>query len=50
MLRFIASQVGAKTEDFAAYADRDETRREHRAELVHEFGFATFGVGEYRTP
>lgn len=48
MLRFIASQVGARTDDFDAYADRDETRREHLADLVHEFGFATFGVGDYR--
>jgi TnpA family transposase len=49
MLRYIASQVGAAPDDLRGYADRDETRREHLAEVMREYGFAAFGVRAYRT-
>jgi TnpA family transposase len=48
MLRFIALQVGAEPADLPGYAARDETRREHVAELMREYGFAAFGLREYR--
>ncbi|HMK90334.1 MAG TPA: DUF4158 domain-containing protein [Methylocystis sp.] len=33
MLAFIASQIGCDADEFASYARRDETRREHLGEL-----------------
>ena len=33
MLAFIASQIGCDAEEFATYATRGETRREHLGEL-----------------
>jgi Domain of unknown function (DUF4158) len=48
MLRFIALQVGAEPADLLGYAARDETRREHVAEVMREYGFAAFGLREYR--
>lgn len=48
MLRFIALQVGAEPAHLLGYAERDQTRREHLAELIREYGFTTFGVKEYR--
>ena len=49
MLRYIASQIEVTADDFEAYADRDETRREHLADLLVELGLRTLGVGDYRT-
>ncbi|MBV8220467.1 MAG: Tn3 family transposase, partial [Solirubrobacterales bacterium] len=48
MLRFIAGQVGIAPDRMAEYAARDETRREHLAELLAEFGWRTFGLVEHR--
>ena len=49
MLQFIAQQVGAEPLDLLDYAERDQTRREHAVEIMREYGFATFGVRDYRT-
>src|SRR4051794_31793497 len=49
MLRFIALQVGAEPAHLLGYAERDQTRREHLAELMREYGFTVFGVKEYRS-
>ena len=49
MLRFIALQVGAEPAHLPGYAERDQTRREHLAELMREYGFTAFGVKEYRS-
>jgi TnpA family transposase len=48
MLRFIALQVGAEPADLPGYAERDQTRREHAVEVMREYGFAAFGLREYR--
>ena len=48
MLRFIADQVGVGPERMAGYAARDETRKEHLAELLAVFGWRTFGLPEHR--
>ncbi len=49
IIEFIASQVGADPDAFYDYArERDTTRREHVAEIVHTFGFRTFGRQTYR--
>src|SRR3954454_1675615 len=48
MLRFIADQVGVSPEWLAGYAARDETRKEHLAELLAVFGWRTFGLPEHR--
>jgi len=48
MLRFIADQVGIRPDRMAEYAARDETRREHLAELLAVFGWRTFGLPERR--
>src|SRR5215210_196639 len=48
MLQFIAGQVGISTDRMAEYAARDETRREHLAELIATFDWRTFGLREHR--
>lgn len=48
MLRFIAGQVGISTDRMAEYAARDETRREHLAELIATFDWRTFALREHR--
>lgn len=48
MLRFIASQVGAALDDLATYAQRDETRREHLAELQQTYGWQSGTARTYR--
>jgi hypothetical protein len=48
MLRFIADQVGVGPEKLVGYAARDETRKEHLAELLAVFGWRTFGLPEHR--
>ena len=50
MLRYIASQIEVTTNNFEAYADRDETRREHLADLLVELGLRTLGGSYYRWP
>ena len=44
----IAGQLGVTPDDFAGYASRDQTRREHLARLVATFGWRTFGLQEHR--
>lgn len=48
MLSFVARQVHAPPEAWAAYAQRDETRREHASALQTAFGYRPFTVTEYR--
>jgi TnpA family transposase len=48
VLRFIARQVGADPFDLLGYAARDQTRREHFAALLNEYGWQAFGLHEYR--
>jgi hypothetical protein len=50
ILRYIASQIEVTTNNFEAYADRDETRREHLADLLVELRLRTLGGGDYRWP
>lgn len=45
---FVSRQVHASPEAWAAYAQRDETRREHASELQSAFGYRPFTVIEYR--
>lgn len=42
LIAFVAEQVGCHADDFADYAHRDQTRREHIASLIHHFQLATF--------
>jgi TnpA family transposase len=49
LVRFVARQVDADPADLAEYAGRDETRREHLAELLCEYGYTTLGVRDYRS-
>jgi len=48
ILSFVSRQVHASPEAWAAYAQRDETRREHASELQIAFGYRPFTVIEYR--
>ncbi|HEY8291477.1 MAG TPA: DUF4158 domain-containing protein, partial [Thermomicrobiales bacterium] len=48
MLSFVSRQVHASPEAWTAYAQRDETRREHASELQITFGYRPFTVREYR--
>ncbi|MGY0834659.1 Tn3 family transposase [Azospirillum argentinense] len=48
MLAHIAGQVGADPALFVDYARREETRREHLAELQAAFGLSPFGLADYR--
>jgi TnpA family transposase len=49
MVQFIARQVGADPDMISDYAGRDETRREHLAELIREYGYTTLSVRHYRS-
>lgn len=46
ILSFVSRQVHASPEAWAAYAQRDETRREHASELQSAFGYRPFTVIE----
>jgi TnpA family transposase len=46
LLRFVADQVGAAPDRLNAYAQRDETRREHLATLLTTYDWRTFGREE----
>jgi Domain of unknown function (DUF4158) len=48
LVTFVAQQVGAPPSCWAAYAQRDETRREHALEIQAAFGYRPFTAEEYR--
>jgi len=48
LLRMVASQLKVPAESWDAYGQREQTRREHLAELQTVFGFKLFTVGHYR--
>ncbi len=48
ILRYITSQIEITANNFEAYADFNETRREHLADLLVELGLRTLGGSEYR--
>jgi hypothetical protein len=48
LLAFIADQVRINPKSFENYAQRDETRREHLAELQAYLGMRSFGRQDYR--
>ncbi|WP_213807823.1 Tn3 family transposase [Granulicella sp. dw_53] len=49
LLTFLARQLGLSAGAWASYAERDETRREHLAELQLHYGLRSFGIGHYRS-
>ena len=49
LLAFIADQLRINPKSFEDYAQRDETRREHLAELQAYLGMRSFGREDYRT-
>src|SRR5271169_6898549 len=44
MIAFVARQLGVRHVDFANYAQRDQTRREHAVELQRYLGLRSFGL------
>ena len=48
LLRLVAMQLKLSEECWAEYGQRDQTRREHLAQLQAVFGFQTFGGRHYR--
>ena len=49
LLNFLARQLDLSSTAWASYAHRDETRREHLAELQAHYGLRSFGIGPYRS-
>ena len=49
LLTFLARQLGLSAGTWTSYAERDETRREHLAELQLLYGLRSFGIGQYRS-
>ena len=49
MIAFVAGQVDVPLAAFAHYAHRDQTRREHAAELQAALGLRRFGFADWRT-
>jgi hypothetical protein len=49
MVAFVAQQIGVDSALFANYAQRDQTRREHAAELQRYLGLRRFGLADWRT-
>ncbi len=49
LLTFLGRQLGLSAGAWASYAERDETRREHLAELQAHYGLRSFGIGQYRS-
>jgi hypothetical protein len=47
-MTWLRSQIEVTSNNFEAYADRNETRREHLGELLVELGLRTLGSGDYR--
>ena len=48
MLAFVAEQLALDPARFADYAERDQTRRAHLAEIQTTFGYRPFTRGRYR--
>ncbi|MFZ0401053.1 MAG: DUF4158 domain-containing protein, partial [Pseudolabrys sp.] len=48
MIMFVAEQVGVPPSAFTGYALRDQTRREHAAELQAALGMRRFGFADWR--
>jgi hypothetical protein len=48
MIAFAARQLGVLSSDFADYAQRDQTRREHAVELQRYLGLRRFGLADWR--
>jgi len=48
LLDFVAAQLGITSSAFADYARRDQTRREHAAELQAILGLRSFRLGNWR--
>jgi uncharacterized protein DUF4158 len=48
LARWRAAQLKVPTGIWAFYAERDQTRREHLAELQERFGYQTFTRAHYR--
>ena len=48
LLDFVAAQLGTPATAFADYARRDQTRREHAAELQAILGLRSFRLGDWR--
>lgn len=48
ILAFVADQIGVSATAFDDYARRDETRREHLADLMKRFGYAAFNRSHFR--
>lgn len=48
LLRMVASQLKVPAETWDIYGQREQTRREHLAELQTVFGFEPFTAGHYR--
>ncbi len=44
ILQYIATQVGVQPEVFEGYGERENTRREHLAEIERTFGYRAFDV------
>ena len=48
MIAFVARQLGVRHVDFANYAQRDQTRREHAVELQRYLGLRSFRLMDWR--
>ena len=48
LLRIVASQLKVPVESWSDYGQREQTRREHLAELQTVFGFQPFTMSHYR--
>ena len=48
MIVFVARQLGMRHVNFANYAQRDQTRREHAVELQRYLGLQSFGLMDWR--
>ena len=48
MIAFVAHQLGVPSTDFADYARRGQTRREHVIELQRYLGLRSFGLADWR--
>jgi len=49
LLNFVATQLGIAPDAWTQYAARDETRREHLAELFPRLGLEQFATAHYRS-